>query len=232
MTNTIYFLRELRKRVALGLFALTVLFCITMFFANTLYTWLALPLLKQLTAQQHLIATNLMSAFFTPFEFAFYVAIFLSIPIFLYQIWAFVAPALYKQEKRVIWPFLFISIVLFYAGLSFAYWVIFPLLFGFLTHAAPKGVQVMPDINLYLDMTLRLFLVFGVIFEVPVIMMLLVKTKLVSRLQLIHWRPYVIVGAFIVGMLVAPPDVLSQTCIALPLWWLYEIGIVLLRFID
>lgn len=229
-TTTLNFLIELRKRLGWSLVALTILFIGTVFFANALYTWLAFPLLKQLSPQQHLIATDLVSAFFTPFEFAFYVAIALAMPIFLFQAWQFVAPALYPQEKRMTWPLLLVSVVLFYVGIMFAYLVIFPMLFAFLAHAAPQGVLVMPDINLYLTMTLRLFLIFGLMFEIPVIMIFLAKINLVSRQKLIEWRPYIIVAAFIVGMLVAPPDVLSQTMVALPLWWLYEIGIVLLRF--
>ena len=230
-TLTINFLTELRKRLILSLLVLAILFFVTLYFSNQLYTWLALPLIKQLP-QKHLIATNLMSAFFTPFELAFYVAIFLAMPVFLYHIWAFIAPALYPQEKRAIWPLLFGTIILFYLGILFAYAAIFPILFAFLAHAAPSGVQVMPDISQYLEFTLKLFLIFGVIFEIPVMVIVLVKTKMVTREKLIELRPYIIVSAFVMGMLIAPPDVLSQTLVALPLWWLYEFGLFLLRFIK
>jgi len=222
---TVQYLIELRKRLMLSLIVLAALFLITCYFANVLYHWLALPLLRQLSHEQHLIATNMISAFFTPVEFAFYVAVFLAVPFFIYHGWAFVSPALYPKEKRVIWPLLFCSIGLFYLGIAFAYFVVFPLIFAFLAHAAPEGVQVLPDINIYLEFTLKLFLVFGVIFEVPIIVIALVKAKIVSREKLIHIRPYVIVGSFVVGMLLAPPDVLSQTLVALPLWWLYEVGV-------
>ncbi len=231
-TATTRFLIELRKRLVWSLVFLSALLLITIYFANSLYTWLALPLLKQLPSAQHLVAINIVSAFFTPVEFAFYVAVFLAIPVFIYQAWAFVAPALYAHEKRLFWPLILASIVLFYVGISFAYFIIFPILFAFLAHTVPVGVQLTPDVNQYLDFTLSLFFIFGFIFEIPVLIILLVKTKITTRQKLVHLRPYVIVGAFVVGMLVAPPDVLSQTLVALPLWWLYEIGVFLLRILK
>jgi sec-independent protein translocase protein TatC len=229
---TLELIIELRKRAAWSLIFLGVLFSVTFFFANSLYTWLAFPLLKQFSSQQHLIATNILSSFFAPIELAFYAAIFLAMPFFLYHLWAFIAPALYSQERRIVWLLLLVSVVLFYAGIAFAYFVIFPVLFGFLVHAAPVGVQITPDINSYLEFTLRLFLIFGIIFEIPVIMIFLAKTNIITREKLIKSRSYVIVGAFIVAMLVAPPDILSQILVALPLWWLYEVGLVFLRILS
>lgn len=226
----LYFLVELRKRLIHCVLALSVLFAVLFYFANDLYTLLALPLLKHLPQGHGLIATNIVAPFFVPFELAFFTAIFLAVPFFLYQLWAFIAPALYQHERRLVWPLLLMSSLLFYLGMAFAYFVIFPIIFGFLTHSAPQGVMVSPDISQYLDFTLKLFFVFGAIFEVPVLTILLIWTGVATRAQLIKTRPYAIVGAFIIGMLLAPPDVLSQTLLAIPLWLLFELGIFLSRF--
>ncbi|MBV9575768.1 MAG: twin-arginine translocase subunit TatC [Gammaproteobacteria bacterium] len=221
---------ELRTRLFYSVCFLFSLFAVLLYFANQLYTWLALPLLKFLP-QGHLIATQIVSPFFVPFKLAFMSAVLLSVPFFLYQLWRFVAPALYVHERKLLWPFLLLSAGLFYAGLAFAYWVIFPLLFHFLAHVVPQGVMLSPDISEYLDFTIKLLLVFGVLFEIPIIMALLVSVGLVTRAQFIRWRSYAIVGAFIIGMLLAPPDVLSQTILAVPIWLLYEMGIMLTKFV-
>lgn len=224
------FLIELRKRLINCLLALSLIFAILFYFANDLYTLLALPLLHHLPHGQGLIATNIVAPFFVPFELTFVAALFLAIPVFLYQLWAFIAPALYKHEKKLVWSLLLISTLLFYLGVAFAYFVIFPIIFGFLTHTAPQGVIVSPDISQYLDFTLRLFFIFGGIFEVPVATILLVWAGVTTRERLIKARPYAIVGAFIIGMLLGPPDVLSQTLLAVPLWLLFELGIFLSQF--
>lgn len=222
---------ELRSRLISSLIILLIIFTILLYFANHLYTWLALPLLKFLP-QGHLIATQIVSPFFVPFKLAFLASMLLAVPYFLYQTWAFVAPALYGHERKLIWPFLLLSTVLFYAGIAFAYFIIFPMLFHFLAHIAPEGVILSPDISEYLDFTTKLLLIFGILFEIPIVMMLLVSINIVTRARFIKMRSYAIVGAFIIGMLLAPPDVLSQTVLALPIWFLYEIGILLSRFAE
>jgi len=229
--GSIRLLAELRTRL---IYAITVLFgsfAILMYFANQLYTWLALPLLKFLP-QGHLIATEIVAPFFVPFKLAFMSSVLLTVPFILYQVWAFISPALYGHEKRMIWPFLLLSAGLFYAGIAFAYFVIFPMLFHFLANVAPKGVILSPDISEYLDFTIKLLLVFGALFEIPIIMSLLISTGIVTREKFIKWRSYAIVGAFVIGMLLAPPDVFSQTLLAIPVWLLYEIGILLSRVIK
>lgn len=228
--NALYFITELRARLVKSLIFLFIIFAVLAYFANNLYTFLALPLLKFLP-QGHLIATEIVSPFFVPFKLAFLASMLLAVPFFLYQLWAFIAPALYGHEKKLIWPFLLISAMLFYSGIAFAYFVIFPMLFHFLSKVAPAGVIISPDISEYLDFTVKLLLVFGGLFEIPIVMVLLVSTGIVSRERLVKWRSYAIVGAFILGMLLAPPDVFSQTLLAIPIWFLYEAGIFMTRFV-
>lgn len=227
--NAVRLLTELRSRLINALIVLMLLFAVLMYFSNNLYTLLALPLLKFLP-QGHLIATEIVSPFFVPFKLAFMASMLLGVPYFLYQLWAFIAPALYGHERRLVWPFLLASAFLFYAGMAFAYLVIFPMLFHFLAQVAPEGVTLSPDISEYLDFTTKLLLVFGGLFEIPIAMVLLVSTGIVTRVRLIEMRSYAIVGAFVIGMLLAPPDVLSQTILAIPIWLLYEFGIFLSRF--
>lgn len=227
--EALLFLVEVRTRLIYFLTMLLLVFAVCLYFSSQLYTWLALPLLKFLP-QGHLIATQIVSPFFVPFKLAFMAAMLISVPFFLYQVWAFIAPALYGHERRMLWPFLLLSSVLFYTGMAFAYFAIFPMLFHFLAGIAPEGVMLAPDISEYLDFTIKLLLVFGGLFEIPIIMLILVSTKVVTYQRFIKWRSYAIVGAFIVGMLLAPPDVLSQTLLAVPIWLLYEAGIVLARF--
>lgn len=228
--NSIHFLVELRSRLIYSLIFLFFIFSVLLYFANNLYTLLALPLLKFLP-HGHLIATQIVSPFFVPFKLAFLASMMLAVPFFLYQLWAFIAPALYGHERKIIWPFLFISASLFYSGIAFAYFVIFPMLFHFLARVAPEGVMLSPDISEYLDFTTKLLLTFGCLFEIPIIIVLLVSTGIVTRARFIKMRSYAIVGAFVIGMLLAPPDVMSQTLLAIPIWLLYEAGIVLSRFV-
>jgi sec-independent protein translocase protein TatC len=177
-----------------------------------------------------MIAIDVASPFLTPFKLALVASVFLAVPIILYQFWAFVAPGLYKKERRLILPLLVASTLLFYLGVTFAYFVVFPLVFGFLTTTAPVGVSVMTDISKYLDFILTMFFAFGVCFEVPIFTIVLVWTGFVSPAELADKRPYVIVGAFVIGMLLTPPDAISQTLLAVPMWLLFEIGLLCSRF--
>lgn len=220
------FLIELRRRLIHSFIFLFIVLAVLVFYANQLYTFLAAPLL-QFLPEGHLIATQMVAPFFVPFKLAFMTALFLSAPFFIYQLWSFVRPALYLAERRKLWPFLLLSSLLFYCGNSFAYFVIFPMLFRFLAKIAPLGVLFTPDISDYLDFTTKLMLIFGGLFQIPIIMMFLVRNAILTRKRLIKFRPYAIVLAFILGMLLAPPDVLSQTILALPIWFLYEFGLVL-----
>jgi len=227
----LHYLVELRARLIKALIVTLLVFAIFTYFANDLYTVLAHPLLKFLP-QGHLIATQIVSPFFVPFKLAFMASVFVTVPIFLYQLWQFIAPALYGHERRLVWPLLFISSALFYTGLCFAYFVIFPVLFHFLAGTAPKGVVLSPDISEYFDFTMKLLIVFGLLFEIPIIMLILSKLGIVKAQQFKKWRSYAIVGAFVLGMLLAPPDVLSQTLLAIPIWILYEVGILLTKMWD
>lgn len=226
----LHFLIELRSRLLRSVIVLFAVLVVLVYYANQLYTVLALPLLKFLP-DGHLIATQIVSPFFVPFKLAFVASFLLTIPVFFYQLWAFISPALYGHERKMLWPFLFASLFLFYAGIAFAYFVIFPMLFRFLASVAPVGVVLSPDISEYLDFTLKLLLVFGALFEIPMVMLLLVSTGMVTREKFIKMRSYAIVGAFILGMLFAPPDVLSQTILAVPIWLLYEMGLLLTALI-
>ncbi|MEQ1529757.1 MAG: twin-arginine translocase subunit TatC [Methylococcales bacterium] len=223
---------ELRNRLLrVVLFVMVICLALSVY-ANQLYSLLAGPLLKHMPKNSTMIAIDVASPFFTPFKLALVVAIFISIPYILYQFWAFVAPGLYKHERRMIFPLLFASTILFFLGVAFAYFVVFPMVFGFLTAAAPEGVAVMTDISKYLDFVLAMFFAFGICFEVPIFTIVLVWSGLVSHAGLAEKRPYVIVGAFIIGMLLTPPDAISQTMLAVPMWMLFEIGLLCSRFIT
>ena len=222
-------LLELRDRLMKGLLALLITFIPCAIFANDLYTIVAQPLLEKLPKGTALIATNVVSPFMTPFKLAFYVAIFVSIPVLLYQIWAFVAPGLYKREKRFAVPLLLSSVLLFYSGVVFAYFVVFPVMFSYLVGTAPTGVSYMPDIAAYLDFILTMFFAFGVAFEVPVAVVLLVLTGLVKVESLGKNRGYVIIGIFVVAAFLTPPDAISQVIMAVPMYLLYEGGVVMAR---
>lgn len=221
------YLMEFRKRLIRCLVVLLVVFIGLLYFSNNFFTYLAKPLLRYLPIGQGLIATDILSPIVVPFELSFILALFLTIPIILHQVWSYVTPALYPNERRLLWPLLWMSILLFYTGVVFAYFVIFPFLFGFIASTAPVGVQVSPDIAQYLSFSIKLLFVFGIIFEVPIITIILICSGLTTRTQLIQWRSYVIVSAFVIGMLLTPPDVVSQIVVAIPLWFLFEVGIVL-----
>lgn len=221
---------ELRDRILRALLVVLAIFLALFYFANDIYTLLADPLLARLPSGGSMIATEVASPFLTPLKLTLVVSVFIAIPYLLYQLWAFVAPGLYLHERRMIYPLLFSSTLLFYAGMAFAYFAVFPLVFGFFTSMAPEGVAVMTDINKYLDFVLTLFFAFGAAFEVPIATILLVWLGVVTPDGLTAKRPYIIVGAFVVGMLLTPPDVFSQTLLAVPMWLLFEIGVFFSRY--
>ena len=221
---------ELRKRLINSILAILVIFLALVYFANDIYQLVSAPLIRQMPVGATMIATDVASPFFTPIKLTFMVSIILSVPVILYQVWAFVAPALYKHERRLVMPLLVSSTLLFYIGMAFAYFVVFPLAFGFLTHAAPEGVQVSTDIRSYLDFVMALFIAFGVSFEVPVAIVLLCWMGVTTPEDLRKKRPYVLVGAFVIGMLLTPPDVFSQTLLAIPMYCLFEVGVFFARF--
>lgn len=223
---------ELRTRVLHGLLCVLSIFLVLTFFAGDLYSLIASPLLVRLDPDSSMIATQVASTFITPIKLVFYLAVFVAMPYLLYQVWAFIAPGLYKNERRFALPLLIVSVALFYMGLAFAFFVIFPIVFGFFTTIAPEGVTMMTDISHYLDFIMKLFLAFGLAFEVPVVTIMLTYSGLVSVTTLKHYRPYIIVGAFTVGMLLTPPDVLSQFLLAVPMWLLFELGLLLSNFIS
>jgi sec-independent protein translocase protein TatC len=197
------------------------------YFAQDLYHWLATPLLDTLPENAQMIATDVASPFFAPFKLTMVLSFFIAIPVVLYQIWGFVAPGLYKNEKRLVAPLLFSSTLLFYLGMAFAYYVVFPLAFAFFTSVAPEGVVINTDISSYLNFVLKIFFAFGLSFEIPVAIVLMCWTGVTTPDALRAKRPYVIVGVFVVGMLLTPPDIISQTLLAIPMWILFEFGIVI-----
>jgi len=224
-------LLELRSRLLKAVVAVFIVFAPLAFFANDIYTFVAQPLIDKLPEGTSMIATSVVAPFMTPLKVAFIGALFLAMPYVLYQAWAFVAPGLYRHEKRFALPMLVSSIVLFYAGTAFAYYVVFPLMFKFLATTTPIGLKMMPDMSNYLDFVLLLFFAFGVAFQVPVATVLLVSTGLVSLDTLKKNRGYVLLGIFIVAAFLSPPDALSQCFMAVPMYLLYEIGILLARFV-
>lgn len=220
---------ELRDRLLRVVLAVVVVLLVLFPFANDLYTLLARPLLKHLPQGGSMIATEVASPFLTPFKLALVVSIFVCMPVALYQLWCFVAPGLYKHEKKLIYPLMITSTCLFYLGMAFAYYVVFPLMFAFFNATVPDGVAIMTDISKYLDFVLKIFFAFGIAFEVPIATILLVWAGFTTPKALAAKRPYVIVGAFVVGMLLTPPDAISQTLLAIPVWMLFELGVFFAR---
>jgi sec-independent protein translocase protein TatC len=223
---------ELRSRLLKASGAILLIFIGLVPFAETIFTAVATPLMDQLPAGSQMIATQVASPFLTPFKTTFFVALFLAMPVVLYQIWRFVAPGLYRKEKRFAFPLLISSILLFYGGVSFAYFVVFPLMFAFFAAVTPVGVTMMTDISAYLDFILMLFFAFGLAFEVPIATVMLVWSGLISTATLRKSRAYVFLGAFVVGMFLTPPDAISQTLLAVPIYLLYEAGIILCRVLG
>ncbi|WP_409309978.1 Sec-independent protein translocase subunit TatC [Pectobacterium sp. B1J-3] len=221
---------ELRKRLLNSIICILGVFFCLVYFANDIYQIVSAPLIEQLPTGANMIATDVASPFFTPIKLTMIVSVFISAPLVLYQVWAFVAPALYKHERRLMMPLLISSSLLFYAGMAFAYFVVFPLAFGFFAKTAPQGVLIATDINNYLDFVMALFMAFGVSFEVPIAIVLLCWSGVITPDDLKKKRPYMLVGAFVVGMILTPPDVFSQTLLAIPMYLLFEIGVFFSRF--
>ena len=222
---------ELRTRLLRALIAVGLVFICLFPFAGDLYALLAHPLLAVLPKGGQMIATDVVGVFLVPMKVTMMVAFLIALPYVLYQVWAFVAPGLYKHEKRLALPLIAASVLLFFTGMAFAYFLVFPTVFGFMAKVAPEGVAWMTDIEKYLSFVLSTFVAFGVTFEVPVVVIVLVRLGVVDIAKLKEWRPYVIVGAFVIGAIFTPPDVVSQIMLAVPLWLLYEIGILLSRFV-
>lgn len=225
-------LLELRDRLLRSALVILVLFLCLLPFANDIYHALAKPLLDVMPAGTTMIATQVASTFIAPMKLTGWLSLFITVPYLLYQVWGFVAPGLYQHEKRIAAPVIISSVLLFYAGMAFAYFIVFPLVFGYFTSTAPEGVQVMTDIDAYLSFVLMLFLAFGVAFETPVVVTLLVTMGLTTTTSLREARPYVIVAAFVIGMLLTPPDVVSQLLMAIPICLLFEVGILVGRLIE
>ena len=223
---------ELRTRVLHSFVALLVAFVCLFPWAADLYALLARPLLAKLPKGGQMIATDVTTPFFVPLKVALMAAFLIALPYILYQLWRFVAPGLYAHEKRMVLPLIAASTVLFFCGMAFAYFVVFPVVFGFVTASAPHGVAVMTDIDKYLGFVLSMFVAFGVTFQVPVAVVVLVRIGVVTTAKLREIRPYVIVGAFVAGAIFTPPDVVSQFMLAMPLWLLYEAGIVVAGWVT
>lgn len=223
---------ELRDRVLRIVMVVLAIFMVLFFFANDLYHIVAEPLLEQLPDGSTMIATGVAAPFLTPFKLSLVASIFIAIPFIFYQFWTFVAPGLYNHEKRLALPLLASSIILFYGGILFSFYIVFPLMFAFFTATTPEGVAMMTDISQYLDFILKMFFAFGIAFEVPIVTIVLTLTGATNADKLAKKRPYVIVGSFVVGMLLTPPDIISQTLLAIPVWLLFELGIVFSRIIG
>lgn len=225
-------LLELRQRLLRSVIAVLIVFAPLAFFANELFTVVAQPLVEKLPEGTSIIATSVIAPFMTPLKLALIMSIFIAMPFILYQAWAFIAPGLYRNEKRFAMPLFASSVVLFYVGVAFAYFIVFPLMFGFLTSSAPDGVRVMTDMSSYLDFTMLLFFAFGMAFEVPVATVLLVATGLVKIEALKKNRGYIVLGIFVFAAFLTPPDAVSQSFMAVPMYLLYEIGILLAQFLT
>ena len=225
-------LLELRNRMLRIFLVVLVVFAVLFPFSESLYLYISEPLRDFLPSTSTMIATEITSPFLTPFKLALVSAMFLSMPYILYQLWAFVAPALYKQEKKIALPLFCASVILFYTGMAFAYYLVFPLVFLFFTSVAPEGISVMPDIRAYLDFVLKLFMAFGLSFQIPIAVVILSWLGTVNPDKLATKRPYVFVLCFVVGMLLTPPDIISQALLAIPMWLLFEVGILFGRLVS
>jgi sec-independent protein translocase protein TatC len=223
---------ELRTRLIHALLIILALFLCLFYFANDLYIILSEPLTDLLPAGTSMIATDVTSPFFAPFKLTIVLALFLSMPFILHQCWSFISPGLYRHERRLAIPLLVSSILLFYAGLAFAYFVVFPLLFGFFTSVGPENVAIMTDIGSYLNFVLKLFFAFGIVFEIPIATMLIIWSGITTADALKSKRPYIVVGCFVVGMVLTPPDMISQSLLALPMWLLFEVGLIMSTLVS
>ncbi|MBV1871443.1 MAG: twin-arginine translocase subunit TatC [Gammaproteobacteria bacterium] len=217
---------ELRSRVLKTVVFILLVFCSLVYFANDIYEFVSLPLRQLLPEGSTMIATGITSPFFAPFKLTMVLSLMIAVPLILHQLWSFISPGLYQHEKKIARPLLLSSIILFYTGVAFAYYVAFPLMLTFFTTIGPSGVELMPDISQFLDIALKLFFAFGIAFEVPIATFLLIVSGVTSIESLRDKRAYVIVGCFVFGMLLTPPDIISQTLLALPMWILFELGII------
>lgn len=220
-------LLELRSRLLNAVLGVLIVFLGLFYFANEIYEYVSKPLMATLPEGGQMIATDVASSFFAPFKLTMVLSIFIAMPFILYQVWAFIAPGLYKKEKRLVLPLMFGSTLLFYSGIAFVYYVVFPIIFAFFTSVAPEGVNIATDISSYLDFVLKLFFAFGVVFEIPIVIILMCWTGFTSPDSLRTKRPYVVVGAFVLGMLLTPPDIISQTMLAVPMLLLFELGVLI-----
>ncbi|WP_159816808.1 twin-arginine translocase subunit TatC [Colwellia sp. 20A7] len=220
-------LLELRTRLLHAVLGVIVVFCCLVYFAQDIYQYLAQPLLQTMPSGSQMIATDVASPFLAPFKLTIVLSIFLAMPYILYQMWSFIAPGLYRNEKKLIAPLMLGSTLLFYSGIAFAYFAVFPVIFAFFTSVAPEGVVIATDISSYLDFVLKLFFAFGAAFEIPVAIILMCWTGVTSPNSLRKKRPYVVVGAFVIGMLLTPPDIISQSMLAIPMLLLFEVGIII-----
>jgi len=232
VTDIIAYLTELRSRIIRCVFTFIPVFSIYYYFSNSLYHYIAIPLLAKLPYGGNLIATSVTAPFLVPLKLTFALSIFTIAPFILFQLWSFIAPGLYLRERRITVPLIISSILLFYIGILFAYFVVLPLVFSFFTRIVPEGVTFMPDISAYLSFILKLFYAFGIAFEVPVAMLVCISTGLTSVEALKRKRPYFIVTAFIIGMVLTPPDIISQLLLAIPICLLFEIGILSARLLP
>jgi sec-independent protein translocase protein TatC len=223
---------EFRDRILRAIASVALIFIGLFSFSNELYLYVSEPLRQYLPESSTMIATDVTSPFLTPFKLTLVLSLFAAMPYVLYQVWAFVAPGLYKREKKIVIPLFCSSVILFYAGMAFAYYVVFPLVFMFFTSVGPEGVAIMTDIRSYLDFVLKLFFAFGISFEIPIAVVILSWMGVVDPDSLAKKRPYVFILCFVFGMLLTPPDILSQTLLAIPMWLLFEIGIVFGRLIK
>ena len=218
-------LLELRNRLLRSILGVLIIFCCLVYFAQDIYQYVAQPLLATMPEGSQMIATDVASPFFAPFKLTLVLSLFIAMPFVLYQIWSFVAPGLYSNEKRLIVPLMIGSTLLFYSGIAFAYFIVFPVVFAFFTSVAPEGVVIATDISSYLDFILKLFFAFGAAFEIPIAIILLCWTGVTTPDSLREKRAYVVVGAFVIGMLLTPPDIISQTMLAVPMLILFELGV-------
>ena len=225
-------LLELRTRIMHCLVATLVIFLSLVYFANDIYSFFSAPIQALLPGGSTMIATEVASPFFAPFKLTLVLSMFIAMPYVLYQLWSFVAPGLYRHEKRLAIPLFASSVLLFYLGVAFCYYVVFPIVFGFFTSVAPEGIAVTPDINSYLSFILKLFFAFGLAFEIPVATVILVRAGIASTATMASKRPYIVVLCFVFGMLPTPPDVISQSLLAIPAWLLFELGLLLGRMVE
>ncbi len=229
-TGFVGHLIELRNRLMKALLSILLIFISLVYFANDIYSFVAAPLIANLPSTATMIATDVTAPFFAPFKLTLFVALFAAIPMILHQVWSFIAPGLYQHEKRMLMPILASSILLFYSGIAFCYFVVLPIILGFFTNTGPDMMTLAPDISSYLSFALKLFFAFGIAFEIPVAIMLLCWSGATTTKSLKEKRPYIVVGVFVVAMLLTPPDVLSQTLLALPMLLLFELGLILAAF--